>query len=170
MTAVSCSIPCPSTSKACGMLPTFAIVNVTVPAAMVRVESSTFHSDSLALTAAGSPGALAPTSATAASSSAAAFRSGTACPYDIAIFLLRECDDSLVRCWRPRAAPGYSARDSLGHALDRVAPEFREVIVLRELEGLSYKEISDVAGVPIGTVMSRLSRARRRLEEALCAD
>ncbi len=44
---------------------------------------------------------------------------------------------------------------------------FREVIVLRELEGLSYKEISDVAGVPVGTVMSRLSRARARLREAL---
>src|SRR5881392_400480 len=53
MTAVSCSIPCPSTSKACGMLPTFATENVTVPAAMVRVESSTFHSDSLALTGRG---------------------------------------------------------------------------------------------------------------------
>src|SRR5438105_4182359 len=112
MTAVSCSIPCPSTSKACGMLPTFATVNVTVPAAMVRFESSTFHSDSLALTAAGSPGAEfmgAPASATAVSSSPAAFRSGTACTYDILIFLLREWDDSLVRCWRPRAAPGYSA-------------------------------------------------------------
>src|SRR5207249_10007200 len=86
MTAVSCSIPCPSTSKAWGMLPTFATVNVTVPAAMLRAESSTFHSDSLALTAARSPGARcaeAPESATAESSSPAAFRTGTACPYDI---------------------------------------------------------------------------------------
>jgi RNA polymerase sigma-70 factor (ECF subfamily) len=41
------------------------------------------------------------------------------------------------------------------------------VIVLRELEGLSYKEISDVVGVPVGTVMSRLSRARNRLQQAL---
>ncbi len=62
-----------------------------------------------------------------------------------------------------------SARASLHRALDRLPPEFREVIVLRELEGLSYKEIGDVTGVPMGTVMSRLSRARRRLQEALCA-
>lgn len=60
-------------------------------------------------------------------------------------------------------------RESLRRAIDELPPEFREVIVLRELEGLSYKEISDAAGVPIGTVMSRLSRARRRLEEVLCA-
>jgi RNA polymerase sigma-70 factor (ECF subfamily) len=60
--------------------------------------------------------------------------------------------------------------ESLSRALDRLPPEFREVIVLRELEGLSYKEISDVAGVPVGTVMSRLSRARKRLHEALCAE
>ena len=59
------------------------------------------------------------------------------------------------------------AKETLGRALDRLAPEFREVIVLRELEGLSYKEISEVAGVPVGTVMSRLSRARTRLQEAL---
>jgi RNA polymerase sigma-70 factor, ECF subfamily len=59
------------------------------------------------------------------------------------------------------------AKETLGRALDRLAPEFREVIVLRELQGLSYKEISDVAGVPVGTVMSRLSRARARLQEAL---
>lgn len=59
------------------------------------------------------------------------------------------------------------AKESLGRVLDRLAPEFREVIVLRELEGLSYKEISEVAGVPVGTVMSRLSRARTRLQEAL---
>jgi RNA polymerase sigma-70 factor (ECF subfamily) len=60
-----------------------------------------------------------------------------------------------------------AAKETLARALDRLAPEFREVIVLRELEGLSYKEISEVAGVPLGTVMSRLSRARTRLEEAL---
>lgn len=58
-------------------------------------------------------------------------------------------------------------RELLARALDGLAPEFREVIVLRELQGLSYKEISDVAGVPVGTVMSRLSRARTRLQEAL---
>ena len=59
------------------------------------------------------------------------------------------------------------AKQTLDRALEQLAPEFREVIVLRELEGLSYKEISEVAGVPVGTVMSRLSRARARLQEAL---
>jgi len=63
-----------------------------------------------------------------------------------------------------------SARESLHRALDRLPRELREVIVLRELEGLSYKEIGDVTGVPMGTVMSRLSRARRRLQEALRAE
>lgn len=48
-------------------------------------------------------------------------------------------------------------------ALEELSPDFREVIVLRELEGLSYKEIAVVARVPIGTVMSRLARARERL-------
>ena len=66
------------------------------------------------------------------------------------------------------AAVRQGQREALRAAIDRLPEEFREVIVLRELEGLSYKEISDVAGVPVGTVMSRLSRARRRLEEALC--
>ncbi len=49
-------------------------------------------------------------------------------------------------------------------ALEQLPPEFREVIVLRELEGLSYKEIAGLCGIPIGTVMSRLARARQRLE------
>jgi RNA polymerase sigma-70 factor (ECF subfamily) len=60
-----------------------------------------------------------------------------------------------------------AANESLARALEGLAPEFREVVVLRELQGLSYKEISEVAGVPVGTVMSRLSRARTRLQEAL---
>jgi RNA polymerase sigma-70 factor (ECF subfamily) len=48
-------------------------------------------------------------------------------------------------------------------AIEKLPIEFREVVVLRELEELSYKEISVVLGVPIGTVMSRLARARKRL-------
>ena len=52
-------------------------------------------------------------------------------------------------------------------ALDELADEFREVIVLRDIEGLSYKEIADTADVPIGTVMSRLARARAKLARSL---
>ena len=48
-------------------------------------------------------------------------------------------------------------------AVESLPVDFREVIVLRELEGLSYKDIAAIVGVPIGTVMSRLSRARERL-------
>jgi RNA polymerase sigma-70 factor (ECF subfamily) len=48
-------------------------------------------------------------------------------------------------------------------AVESLPVDFREVIVLRELEGLSYKEIAAIVGVPTGTVMSRLSRARERL-------
>ena len=55
----------------------------------------------------------------------------------------------------------------LNDAVETLPVEFREVIVLRELEGLSYKEIAGVAGVPIGTVMSRLARARKRLQSAV---
>jgi RNA polymerase sigma-70 factor (ECF subfamily) len=52
-------------------------------------------------------------------------------------------------------------------ALEALPVEFRETIVLRHLEGLSYKEIADIVGIPQGTVMSRLARARRRLKELL---
>jgi RNA polymerase sigma-70 factor (ECF subfamily) len=52
-------------------------------------------------------------------------------------------------------------------ALSNVPDRFRELLVLRELEGLSYRELADVMGIPIGTVMSGLSRARRALRTAL---
>jgi RNA polymerase sigma-70 factor (ECF subfamily) len=55
----------------------------------------------------------------------------------------------------------------LREAFEALAPPFREVMVLRELEGLSYKEIAAIACIPIGTVMSRLARARRQLQEFL---
>jgi RNA polymerase sigma-70 factor, ECF subfamily len=60
-----------------------------------------------------------------------------------------------------------SERAALQRALAALPDEFREVIVLREVQGLTYREISDVVGVPIGTVMSRLARGRRRLAAAL---
>lgn len=63
---------------------------------------------------------------------------------------LRQADGRLVR-----------------QALEELPVEFREAFVLRELEGLSYKEIADVTDVPIGTVMSRLARARRQLQRWL---
>ena len=56
--------------------------------------------------------------------------------------------------------------DALRAALETLPLEFREALVLRELEGLSYKEIAEVAEVPLGTVMSRLARARRQLQGA----
>ena len=52
-------------------------------------------------------------------------------------------------------------------ALERLPVDFREVIVLREIEGLAYKEIAAVVRVPIGTVMSRLARGRERLSALL---
>ena len=55
----------------------------------------------------------------------------------------------------------------LARGLEELPAEFREVLVLREVEELSYREIAEVAGIPVGTVMSRLARARRRLQVAL---
>lgn len=65
--------------------------------------------------------------------------------------------------WRAEA----EAQSRMADGLRQLAPEFREALVLRELEGMSYKEIGAVAGVPLGTVMSRLARARARLAEIL---
>jgi RNA polymerase sigma-70 factor (ECF subfamily) len=62
-----------------------------------------------------------------------------------------------------------SRREQVRGAIARLAPEFREAIVLREIEGMSYKEIASVLEIPIGTVMSRLSRARNLLLVELSA-
>jgi RNA polymerase sigma factor (sigma-70 family) len=75
-----------------------------------------------------------------------------ALPSDPEVELLRQADGRL-----------------LARAFAELALPFREVIVLREIEGLSYKEIAGIAGIPIGTVMSRLARARRDLREFLLA-
>jgi RNA polymerase sigma factor (sigma-70 family) len=56
---------------------------------------------------------------------------------------------------------------ALQRAVEALPEEFREVVVMRELQGLSYKEIASVTEVPIGTVMSRLARARGRLQRTL---
>jgi len=66
--------------------------------------------------------------------------------------LLRKADQAMIR-----------------GALDELPEEFREVVVLRDLEELSYKEIADIAEIPIGTVMSRLARARGRLARSITA-
>ena len=58
-------------------------------------------------------------------------------------------------------------RDQVRRALEQLPPEFREAIVLREMEELSYKEIAEVAGVPLGTVMSRLARGRDAMRRIL---
>jgi len=52
-------------------------------------------------------------------------------------------------------------------ALENLPPNFREVLILRELEGMSYREIAHITGIPAGTVMSSLSRGRDRLRQAL---
>jgi RNA polymerase sigma factor (sigma-70 family) len=74
----------------------------------------------------------------------------------------------------PSADPETAAltrvdREALMRALEALPVEYREAIVMREMEGLSYKEIAGAACVPIGTVMSRLARARDRLRLALSA-
>jgi len=74
----------------------------------------------------------------------------------------------------PRRADELAIRSSerarIETALATLPEDLREVIVLREVNDLSYQEISDVAGIPLGTVMSRLSRARQRLMLALGPD
>lgn len=74
--------------------------------------------------------------------------------------LIDPADDPEVRLMRQQA------RRQIDDLLAQLPLELRECIVLRELEELSYREIADITGVPIGTVMSRLWRGRRLLSEA----
>jgi RNA polymerase sigma-70 factor, ECF subfamily len=80
-----------------------------------------------------------------------------------------EFDEEVHGVDREEAGPEVSlliAEDAraVSRALEELPVEFREALVLREIEGLSYKEISSVTGLPLGTVMSRLARARRRMQ------
>src|SRR3954447_1929586 len=84
--------------------------------------------------------------------------------------LMTEFDEEVHQ--KPSANPETLAaltdeRQRLTVALESLSPRFREVLVLRELEGCSYKEISEITGIPIGTVMSTLSRARERMLQTL---
>jgi RNA polymerase sigma-70 factor (ECF subfamily) len=60
-----------------------------------------------------------------------------------------------------------SNREQIARALEQLPASFREILILRELEGCSYKEISEITSRPIGTVMSALARARQQLRNAL---
>jgi RNA polymerase sigma-70 factor (ECF subfamily) len=70
------------------------------------------------------------------------------------------CDPETLLVRRTTAA-------AIDQALAHLPARFRELIVLREMEGLSYREMADAMGIPMGTVMSGLSRARRALRYAL---
>ena len=65
--------------------------------------------------------------------------------------------------------PHFADADAVRRAIADLPVEFREIVILREMEGFSYKEIADLAEVPIGTVMSRLARARKLLQKSLTA-
>ena len=60
--------------------------------------------------------------------------------------------------------------EAIRRAIEELPVEFREIVILREMEGFSYREIADLADVPIGTVMSRLTRARRQLQKRLAGE
>ena len=69
-----------------------------------------------------------------------------------------------------RIAAIRDAGDTVNRALASMPPAFREVLVMKEMDDLSYKQIAQIVGIPIGTVMSRLARARRQLLALLIDD
>jgi len=67
------------------------------------------------------------------------------------------------------AKPPFADAEAVRRAIAELPVEFREIVILREMEGFSYKEIAELAEVPIGTVMSRLARARKLFRKSLAA-
>lgn len=76
-------------------------------------------------------------------------------------------DASFARADLDRLLQQEDDRRLVNRALEQLPVEFREVIVLRELEDLSYRDIAQVAEIPLGTVMSRLARGRKMMLRAL---
>ncbi len=90
--------------------------------------------------------------------------------FDEAIHSLEDTSVGGARVGHPAPdaiAAGDSDYERVHAALEKLPLVFREVIVLREFEGLSYKEIADIVAVPLGTVMSRLARGRAHLRQWL---
>jgi RNA polymerase sigma factor (sigma-70 family) len=83
----------------------------------------------------------------------------------VATLPLEDDSPAVVGTWSdPEAELIKNANSQLVHkALEELPLEYREILILRELEDLSYKEIAQIIEKPLGTVMSRLSRARREL-------
>jgi RNA polymerase sigma-70 factor (ECF subfamily) len=87
------------------------------------------------------------------------------------------CDQMDEGSERPAPDPGPESialtrevQTAVREHLHRLPTEFRPVVVLRELEGLSYAEIAEILRIPLGTVQSRLSRGRQMLRETMAAD
>jgi len=79
-----------------------------------------------------------------------------------------ESDETLERAAAPGpAVPERISQEEILRALDRVPPDYRAVVLLADVEEFSYKEIAGLLNVPMGTVMSRLSRGRKLLREQL---
>jgi len=89
-------------------------------------------------------------------------------PSDLAMPYDEELHDDGSDVFNPERLVMLNAdNEALRAALEDLPVEFREVVILRDLEGLSYKEIAGIIAVPLGTVMSRLARARKRLKVCL---
>jgi RNA polymerase sigma-70 factor (ECF subfamily) len=77
-------------------------------------------------------------------------------------------EDALL--YTEATTPQFADAEVVRRAIAELPVEFREIVILREMEGFSYKEIADLAEVPIGTVMSRLARARKLLQKRVAAE